>query len=80
MTILLFGAEARMVGQDSITVDTAMPNPTCADVRSALVQLQPKLQALMPVCRFAVNHSFVKDSQPLNSDDELALIGLVGGG
>lgn len=77
--VLLFGNEARAVGQGQ--VDIALDGePTCASLRRAMLSQFPALGPSLGAARFAVNHEFADDSRPLREGEEVALIGMVSGG
>ena len=81
LTIQLFGPEAQATGTRQVTLsldDT--PTPTAACVRAALADQFPQAAAQINACRLAVNTEFAKDDDPINSGDEIALIGQVSGG
>ncbi len=78
--VLLFGAEAKAVGSDRVVIDLPDDGQTCADLRGAIIRQAPQLRNQLHVARFAVNHQFADDHQRIAEDDEVALIGLVGGG
>lgn len=79
--ILLFGAEARAVNADHITVEFDPASPaTCQALRDTLEQTCPALRPHMASARIAVNSEFAVPDQTIKSGDEVALIGLVGGG
>lgn len=80
LAVHLFNAEARLVGRSVVNVDLAAVRPTCAALRMALVQAEPKLEPALARCRIAVNCAFATDEQLLRDGDEVALIGMVSGG
>lgn len=78
--VLLFGPQAALAGASSLEVDVIAGHTTCAAV---LKQVSDTCEALVPSLassRLAVNHTLADGSQTINGDEELALIGLVGGG
>lgn len=79
VTVLLFGSEATAVGRDSVTVEISGPI-TGAELREHLNEHWPALRPMLPSARFAVNHAFAAPDQVIRATDEIALIGLVGGG
>lgn len=78
--VLLFGPERDQLGRSEVCVQLDAPHCTCADLRARLAESQPSLAAALRTARFAVNHSFAPDAQPIAPGDEVALIGLVSGG
>jgi molybdopterin converting factor small subunit len=80
VTVRLFGQEARAAGRDTVIVPLADAQCTCGHLRAALLAAEPRLAATLPNCRWAVNHAFATETQPIAATDEVALIGLVSGG
>jgi molybdopterin converting factor small subunit len=82
--VLLFGAEAVSLGRDHVVVDLPAPAPpatnTCYTLRASLAENFPALRPHLTAARFAVNSEFADDRQQIRETDEIALIGLVGGG
>ncbi|TVP58085.1 MAG: MoaD/ThiS family protein [Gemmatimonadales bacterium] len=78
--VLLFGPLSAELGQSSIEVELTGDPPTCGDAREALARTHPSIAPLLPSHRFARNQEIVADSEPIEADDELALIGMVSGG
>jgi sulfur carrier protein ThiS len=76
--VLLFGPYADAVGARSIAVEVP-PRATVADVLASLDAV-PALAPLMSGAHLAVNASYVPRETRVDATDELALIGLVGGG
>jgi sulfur-carrier protein len=79
MRVLLFGGEARTAGADSVCVELDGP-ARCSSLREALGNQCPALRGVLQSARFAVNGEFARDDRQLQAGDEVALIGLVGGG
>ncbi len=79
MNVLLFGPYAQAVGAPCVTVELAPPC-SAATVMQALAEQVPALQPLLPSGRLAVNCQCVRADHPVTQQDELAVIGLVGGG
>lgn len=78
--VLLFGPQSALAGASSLEVEVVAGQTTCAAV---LKQVSDACEALVPSLassRLAVNHVLVDGPQTINGDEELALIGLVGGG
>lgn len=80
VVVHLFGAEASALRRDRICIEIPEAMPTCAGLRARLVESEPALADALRTARFAVNHSFAPDSQPIAPGDEVALIGMVSGG
>lgn len=78
--VLLFGPEAASVGAGRLGVDLPAGDTTCAQIRSAMSRLEPRLGPSLATARFAVNHQFVDDAHVITPGDEIALIGPVSGG
>ena len=78
--VRLFGQEAHAVGQATVSVTLDDQPCTCAKLREALLTAEPRLATTLRHGRFAVNHVFASDAQPITATDEVALIGLVSGG
>lgn len=77
--ILYFAAARERSGLDRETVDLA-PGATLAQLARELSARHPRLGALLPRLRFAVNEEFAPESAPLQDGDEVALIPPVAGG
>ncbi|MEM1099549.1 MAG: MoaD/ThiS family protein [Planctomycetota bacterium] len=78
--VLIFGPQAELAGKRCIDVDICPGQTTAAEVLQQLGEACEDLQASLPLSRLAVNHAFCNAEQPLKGDEELALIGMVGGG
>jgi len=75
----LFAGARELVGAP--TVSAELPNgATVADLRQALLQVNPELAALLARSRIAVNHEFAEDSAVVPEGAEIALIPPVSGG
>ncbi|MEM6757669.1 MAG: MoaD/ThiS family protein [Planctomycetota bacterium] len=79
-TVRLFGPQADLTGQREIQVEVTPGRTTSADVLQQLGDKEPALAESLPDSRLAVNHEYADPGAPLRGDEELALIGLVGGG
>lgn len=79
-TVLLFGPQAQIAGVPSIEVAVASDSTTAADVLAAIAPACPALAPSLPSSRLAVNHAFAEPDTRITATDELALIGLIGGG
>ena len=77
--VLIFGSLARELSCKDIAVDVAEP-ATVRDVNQALAAKHPFKAAFFQSARLAVNHAFAKPDAPVQPNDEVALIELVGGG
>ena len=81
ITVRLFGPQARLAGQETVTLEMPEPEPTCAHVRASRAGQVPELQDSLAGSRFAVNFEYVTDERtPVKASDEVALIGMVSGG
>jgi molybdopterin converting factor small subunit len=78
--VKLFGPLSRAVGQPEVTVTLDRAAPTCAMLRAALAEREPRLAHWLSGCRFAVNREFAAEERPIAAGDEIALIGFVSGG
>ncbi|MFO0829172.1 MAG: MoaD/ThiS family protein [Phycisphaerales bacterium] len=79
VVVLLFGPHAAAVGADRVSVDLGGTH-TCDALVGALRVQHPALGGLMGGARIAVNGRFAAPETVVARGDELALIGLVGGG
>ena len=80
VTIKLFGPLSRAAGRSELALTIEHERPTCGEIRTRLFTEEPLLAALLPACRFAINHVFAADDCPIAEGDEVALIGLTSGG
>ena len=79
MIVHLFAGARELVGGH--TASAELPNgATVADLRQALLQVNPELAALLARSRIAVNHEFAEDSAVVPEGAEIALIPPVSGG
>ena len=78
--MLLFGPQSAEVGADRVTVRLEQEEPTVADVLDGLREGVPSLAGSLGTSRVAVNHRFAAAQDRIRPGDEVALIGLVGGG
>jgi len=81
MTVLLFGPYARMARNSS--VDVERPDGvalTAGQVKASLVEQCPELGGILSPAIIAVNHQAVRPNHAVRETDELAVVGLVGGG
>ncbi len=75
----LFGPYADAHGGAVLLVDAPEP-ATASEVIERIREASPSLAAMLPSARLAVNHRFARADDTVLSGDEVALIGLVGGG
>ena len=78
--VLLFGPQAQLLGQRAVEVAVWPGVTTCGEVLATLGALCPGLADSLPASRLAVDHEVAAADRVLRGDEELALIGLVGGG
>ncbi|MEI8195309.1 MAG: MoaD/ThiS family protein [Phycisphaerae bacterium] len=79
-TVKIFGPLAAAAGDRELVVQTDQNQLTCTQLRALLTRQIPQISALLPACRFAINHAYAEESQVIRPEDEVALIGLVSGG
>lgn len=77
--VLYFAAARERAGLDREAVELAA-GATLAELARELSDRHPRLGALLPRLRFAVNEEFAPDSAALKDGDEVALIPPVAGG
>ncbi len=80
MTIKLFAMVREIVGFDEITITVPNTNPTVADLRANLLEQYPGLEALLPFSQVAINEEIATDDQPLQINDEIAILPPFSGG
>ncbi len=80
VSVLLFGPQAMLAGQQEIEITVAEESPTAGNVLAALEAAEPKLAPSLRTSRLAVNHEFADANQPIQPGDEIALVGMVSGG
>lgn len=79
--VLLFGPFADAAGGDHAALALAADRPaTAAHVLDALGDAHPPLRPMLSAARLAVNGVLVRADAVVRESDELAVIGLVGGG
>ncbi|MEO0586652.1 MAG: MoaD/ThiS family protein [Planctomycetota bacterium] len=78
--VKLFGKQADLAGGRSIDVEVTPCVTTCREVLDRLAVAVPALQPSMAASVLAVDHEVAAPTRVLRGDEELALIGLVGGG
>ena len=79
-TVKLFGPLAQAAQCHELKLQLDGSDATLADLRTRLAAQAPALAPYLPSCRFAVNHRYAADTDPVHPHDEIALIGLVSGG
>lgn len=79
ITVRLFAAMADAAGARELTIELP-EGATGRDLLSLLSQRYPKVAALAPSLRLAVNQEYVPWESPLRPDDEIAIIPPVSGG
>ena len=80
ITIHLFGPLRATAGRREVAIQIGDGRTTCGDLRLRLAQSEAALAAMLPACRFAVNHQFAAEDQEIDEGDEIALIGMTSGG
>jgi molybdopterin converting factor small subunit len=78
--VKLFGPQAQIVGRRQLEVELPGEQATVGQVLSGLADREPKLASSLQASRIAVNQAFADSSSRIGADDEVALIGMVGGG
>ncbi|MEM7811628.1 MAG: MoaD/ThiS family protein [Planctomycetota bacterium] len=79
--VAVFGPQAEAAGVDRLTVAVPGDGPvTAGDVFDVIGRSYPALAGSLKVSRLARDHRFVEPGASVSEGDELALIGLVGGG
>lgn len=81
VNVRLFGPYADAAGERTLRLDVVSGDaPSAADVLDALAAHRPALRPLLHGARLAVNNRFAQPGDPVRETDELAVIGMVGGG
>lgn len=80
VTVLLFGPYAATLNDSSVTLDIASSSCTAGEVKEKLAEKYPKLRDMLSAALIAVNHQTVQPNHAVCETDELAIIGLIGGG
>jgi molybdopterin converting factor small subunit len=80
VTVLLFGPYADAVNGSSVAVDISASSCTAGEVKAQLAEQYPKLRGILGAAILAVNQQAVRPNHAVCETDELAIIGLVGGG
>lgn len=78
--VKLFGPQAARAGRRSVAVDVVIGSTTCDDVLAQLREAAPALAGSVSASVLAVDHEVAAGDRVLAGDEELALIGLIGGG
>lgn len=81
MTILLFGITKDIIGSSSLSVPNAKSArlSTVGELKQYLQKSYPGLSKLSSLA-VAVNSNYAGEDEPINQDDEIALIPPVSGG
>lgn len=79
ISIKLFGPQAHAAKADEVRLSFGHA-PTCAQVLDALGESCPEIGPTVGSSRLAVNQAFAAPDAIVRSCDEVALIGLLGGG
>ncbi len=79
ISVKLFGPQAHVANTDEVRL-TFEHDPTCAQVLDALGDSCPEISRTLSGSRLAVNQGFATPEAIVRESDEVALIGLVGGG
>lgn len=80
LTVKLFGPQAQLAKQREVVVEVDTDHPIAADVLDALLAACPQLAKSMATSKLAVNQDIAGELAPVSPGDELALIGMLGGG
>ena len=78
--VRLFAICRERAQADEIFVDVPEGALTAAGVKSSIADQFPVLAPLLPVVRIAINETFALDDDPVQAEDDLALIPPVSGG
>lgn len=77
----LFGPYRDAVGTATVALEHVSNEPVSAAGLLALIaEREPRLRPLMAGARLAVNSRYAQPDDRVNETDEVALIGLLGGG
>jgi molybdopterin converting factor small subunit len=79
-TVKLFGPQARLAQQREVEVEVAGDSTQAREVLAAVGAACPALGESLASSRLAVNHAFAPGDTPVRPGDEVALIGMLGGG
>ena len=78
--VLLFGPQAELAQTQRVSVQIDSLEVTVAAVMAELVSAVPALAVSLESSRLAVNHAYACAHETIESEDEVALIGMVSGG
>lgn len=79
-TVKLFGPQARLAQQREVAVDLPGEPAAVADLLAAVGVACPALADSIPTSKLAVNQAFAHSATKVTPSDEVALIGMLGGG
>lgn len=79
-TVKLFGPQARLAQQREVVVELGGDAMEASEILAAVGAACPAIVETLPSSRLAVNHAFVETDAVVRPSDEVALIGMVGGG
>ena len=77
--VRLFARFRELAGRDSVTI-LLQPSATVRDLRSALLDVWPKSEALLRASTLAIDGEYRDDDYAISPNDEIALIPPVSGG
>ena len=80
VAVRFFGPQASLVGSRELLVELQDDAATTAHLLARLGQVEPSLAPSLRHSRVAINHAFAADTQRISPGDEVALIGMLGGG
>lgn len=78
--IKLFGMHAARAGTREIRVEIDHPHITANSLLQRIAQAAPAIADSVPTSRLAVDHEFAQPEATVRADQEIALIGMIGGG
>ncbi|MEM9414831.1 MAG: MoaD/ThiS family protein [Planctomycetota bacterium] len=80
ITVKLFGPQARLAQKREVLAACASDTPTAGEVLEAVGEACPILAEHLDNSKLAVNHELVTSTDPVRTGDEVAVIGMLGGG
>ncbi|XAL99900.1 MoaD/ThiS family protein [Phycisphaeraceae bacterium D3-23] len=80
ITVKLFGPQARLAQKREVAARCTTDAPTASEVLAAVAEACPALAEHIGNSKLAVNHELVKPADPVCAGDEVAVIGMLGGG
>jgi len=80
LTVKLFGPQAQLAQLREVTVDVESDRVTAELLLSAVASACPALADSIGHSKLAVNHAYVGPADTVAPGDEVALIGMLGGG